>query len=403
MVVCLVWIAGCATPPESRPPAAAPAPAARSCPPTPACPVCNACPSCPACPGTAIEPAAPRLQIANWQDLPGWADDDARPAFQAFAESCKVLDKEPRWRRACAEARRANAASSVQARAFFESFFQPYRAINADGTSDGLVTGYYEPLIKGSRRVGARYPYPVYGVPDDLLVIDLSEVNPELRNVRLRGRIDGRRVVPYYSRAELAQRPDALADKVLLWAQDAIELFFLQIQGSGQVELPDGSRVRIGYADQNGHPYRSIGRWLVDQGEMSLDQASLEGIKAWARSHPARLGELLNVNPSYVFFRELPGTSGTPIGALGVALTPGRSIAVDPKIVPLGAPVFLDTTWPQSDRPLRRTVLAQDTGGAIRGAVRADYFWGFGEEAGGQAGRMRQIGRMWVLLPRDTH
>lgn len=253
--------------------------------------------------------------------------------------------------------------------------------------------------------------------------------------MRLRGRLEGRRVVPYYPRAEIERGLPALAGKELLWVDDAVDLFFLQIQGSGRVKLPTGELVRVGYADQNGQPYKSIGRHLVEQGELTLEQASMQGIKAWGAAHPAKLEALLNHNPSYVFFRELPparstgnsldsgvnapatssdrpakggsetmagpATTGGPMGALGVELTPERSIAVDPRYIPLGAPVFLATTWPASTKPLERLMLAQDTGGAIRGAVRADYFWGFGAAAGAQAGRMRQSARMWVLLPRD--
>ena len=178
---------------------------------------------------------------------------------------------------------------------------------------------------------------------------------------------------------------------------DPVDLFFLQIQGSGRVQLPSGEVVRVGYADQNGQPYKSIGRYLVEQGELKLEDASMQGIKAWGAAHPSKLGALLDQNPSYVFFRELPSTAtgngsdaDGPVGALGVALTPERSIAVDPRFIPLGAPVFLATTWPGSARALARLVLAQDSGGAIRGAVRADYFWGYGDAAGAQAGRMRQ-------------
>jgi membrane-bound lytic murein transglycosylase A len=205
-------------------------------------------------------------------------------------------------------------------------------------------------------------------------------------------------VLPYWNRQQLAERQ--IPAPVLLWADDPIELFFLQVQGSGRVQLPDGSLVRIGYADQNGHPYQSIGRWLVAQGELTLDKASMDGIKRWAQDNPQRLQELLNANPSYVFFREMPASGGGPVGALGVPLSEGRSIAVDPRYVPLGAPVFLATTQPLSERPLERLVMAQDTGGAIKGAVRADFFWGFGTEAGREAGKMRQQGRMWVLLPK---
>jgi membrane-bound lytic murein transglycosylase A len=186
---------------------------------------------------------------------------------------------------------------------------------------------------------------------------------------------------------------------VLAWVEDPVELFFLQIQGSGQVALASGERIRLGYADQNGHPYRSLGRYLIERGELTLEQASMQGIKAWAAANPAKLQEALNVNASYVFFRELAGSDG-PIGALGVPLSAQYSIAVDARYVPLGAPVFLATTFPLSSQPLERLVVAQDTGGAIRGAVRADFFWGTGAEAGTLAGRMRQQGRMWLLWPR---
>ena len=206
--------------------------------------------------------------------------------------------------------------------------------------------------------------------------------------------------MPYYSRAEIVEQTGKSANRVLLWVDDAIELFFLQIQGSGRVRLPDGKMVRLNYADQNGHPYRSIGRELIDRGELKPEQASMQGIQAWARANPEKRDALLNTNPSYVFFREvaIDGNAG-PQGALAVPLTAGRSIAVDPRHVPLGAPVFLATTQPNSASPLRRLMLVQDTGGAIRGVVRADYFWGFGPEAGNQAGRMRQQGQMWAILP----
>ena len=241
------------------------------------------------------------------------------------------------------------------------------------------------------------------GVPPDLLTIDLSDVLPDLKNMRLRGRLQGNKVVPYYSRAEIVGRQGEHSEpvgKVLLWVDDPIELFFLQIQGSGRVKLPDGKLVRIGYADQNGHPYRSIGRVLIERGDLKPEEASMQGIQAWARANPDKLNELLDSNPSYVFFREVSGNGNEgPQGALGVPLAAERSIAVDPRHVPLGAPVYLSTTQPNSSRPLRRLMLAQDTGGAIRGVVRADFFWGFGAEAGSQAGRMKQQGQMWVLLP----
>jgi len=358
-----------------------------------------ACPVCPVCPAVAPpKPPAKPLQEARWEDVKGWGADNLAEAHGALLESCGALAKQPAWREAC-EAARALPAENAALRAFFETRFRPWRVVNPDESTEGLVTGYYEPLLRGSRERSKSFSHAIYGVPDDLLVVDLGELYPELKNFRLRGRLDGRRVVPYWPRAELTPQSAALAGKALLWVADPIELFFLQVQGSGRVELPDGRRVRVGYADQNGHPYQSIGRWLVDKGELKLEDASMQGIQAWARANPKRLNELLNVNPSFVFFRELPDNGGGPPGALGVPLTPGRSIAVDPRTVPLGAPVFLATTQPASGQPMQRLVLAQDTGGAIKGAVRADFFWGFGAEAGAQAGRMRQKGEMWVLLP----
>lgn len=379
----LLFLAGCAVPPLAS---------------TQAEPPC-ACAPCPVCPVAAPpKPPAKPLQEARWEDVKGWQDDDLAGAHGALRESCGVLERQPAWRAVCEEAR-ALPARDAALRTFFESRFRPWRVVNPDESREGLVTGYYEPLLRGSRERSKAFAHAIYGVPDDLLVVDLGELYPELKNFRLRGRLDGRRVVPYWSRAELTPQAPALAGKALFWVADPIELFFLQVQGSGRVALPDGRRVRVGYADQNGHPYQSIGRWLVEKGELKLEEASMQGIQAWARDNPKRLNELLNANPSFVFFRELPDSGGGPPGALGVPLTAGRSIAVDPRVVPLGAPVFLATTQPLSEQPLRRLVLAQDTGGAIKGAVRADFFWGFGAESGAQAGRMRQTGEMWVLLP----
>jgi membrane-bound lytic murein transglycosylase A len=306
------------------------------------------------------------------------------------------------WKRVCDLARAADGKPGHDARAFFETNFQPHAIIAADGSTSGMVTGYYEPLLQGSRKRSRGFAQAVLGVPDDLLTIDLSAVFPELKDKRVRGRLEGKRVVPYWTRAEIGSRGEALPARTLLYVDDAVELFFLQVQGSGRVRLQDGSTVRLNYADQNGHSYQSIGRLLVARGELKLEEASMQGIQAWARANPARLDELLNANPSYVFFREMPDNNDGPLGALGVPLIAERTIAIDPRSVPLGAPVFLATTRPNSAQPLNRLVMAQDTGGAIKGAVRADFFWGFGKVAGEQAGRMKQGGRMWVLLPTEA-
>ena len=292
------------------------------------------------------------------------------------------------------------------AREFFEANFSVYRVVAPDGSDEGLVTGYYEPVLAGRREQGSEFRFPIYGAPDDLIVVDLAELHPELRHLRLRGRLQGRRLVPYYSRAEIDAPAPALSARPLAWVANAVDLFFLQIQGSGQIEFSSGERVRMGFADQNGHPYRSLGRTLVERGEMKLEQASMQSIKTWAANNPEKIQDALNTNPSYVFFRELPLTRSAtdtgegPPGALGVPLTPGYSVAIDPRTIPLGAPVYLSTTFPASATPLQRLVVAQDTGGAIRGAIRADFFWGTGNEAGTQAGRMRQQGKMWLLWPK---
>lgn len=364
---------------------------------TPHCPTAS-CPACPVCPGTTEQPAAAPLAPATFADLEGWSTDTIEQAWGAFLTSCSTLINRPEWQAVCADASTLSAEPAVL-RAFFESRFKPFQLTNPDGTTSGLVTGYYEPLLRGSRTRTSAYSFPLYAAPEDLLVIDLSAVVPDTKHMRLRGRLEGRKVVPYYSRAEIEQGAAAIAGKEIVWVDDAVEAFFLQIQGSGRVQLPDGSMVRVGYADQNGHPYKSIGRVLIERGELQLHEASMQGIQRWARANPGKLPELLDQNPSYVFFRELPPRDGGPIGALGVPLTPERSIAIDPRHVPLGAPVFLATTRPNSEVPLQRLMIAQDTGGAIRGVVRADFYWGFGPAAGAEAGRMRQQGKMWVLLP----
>jgi membrane-bound lytic murein transglycosylase A len=339
------------------------------------------------------------LRQASWNDLPEWRAEDPAQAWAAFQASCRALGKPGAWQDICSAAAAMSSPDREAARRFFEANFTPFQVLRADGGDEGLITGYYEPQLRGSRRATPRYRYPVYGVPDDLLEVDLAEAYPELKGLRLRGRVDGRRVVPYYDRAQIGQGRAPLAGREIAWVDDAVELFFLQIQGSGRITLDTGETLSVGYADNNGFPYRSIGRHLVERGELPLEKASMQGIQAWARANPDKLTELLNHNARYVFFRELPAGLPGPIGSLGVPLTARRSVAVDPLIVPLGAPVYIATTWPLSSRPLNRLMLAQDTGAAIRGAVRADFFWGYGDEAAREAGRMKQPLKMWVLLP----
>ncbi len=388
-LIALLAVAGCSQSPFKAEPRAD------------ACPAPQACPACPLCP--VVEPPKPAekpLQPAEWSDLPGWNEDNPGAAFTAFVAGCRSLERQAHWKPVCTSARELADKSAAALRAWFEAQLQPWALVNPDGTRNGLITGYYEPILKGSRQQTRAYKHPVFGPPEDMIVVELAELYPELKHLRLRGRLEGRKLVPYYSRADWTPQESKRSPEALLWIDDPIDLFFMQIQGSGQVQLTDGSRVRLNYADQNGHPYRSIGRWLIDRGELKAEQASMQGIKTWAKSNPARLTELLNANPSLVFFRELPVEGSGPQGALGLPLTPERSLAVDPRHVPLGAPIWLATTKPNSERALNRLMVGQDTGGAIRGVVRADFYWGSGVDAGNQAGKMRQQGRMWVLLPR---
>jgi membrane-bound lytic murein transglycosylase A len=357
----------------------------------------------PVTPTIAVVPA-PVVQYtpSKWAMLPDWTTLDLTPSWVALMQSCRALRNKPQWQAVCAGAELVDKNDSVAQRAFLEERLTPYQVFNPDGSEQGMITGYYEPLLKGSRSKTERFQYPLYGAPDDMLEIDLSDAYPQLKGLRLRGRLQGKRVVPYYKRAEIDSGSGALKGRELFWVDNAVELFFLQIQGSGRIELPDGQLIKVGYAEQNGYPYVSIGRKLVEMGELKLEDASMQSIKEWGEKHPEKLTALLELNPSYVFFRELPGNLSAPLGALGVPLTNEYSIAVDPRAIPLGSPVFLSTTQPNSTAPLNRLMLAQDTGGAIRGAVRADFFWGFGETAGIQAGRMKQQGRMWVLFPKGA-
>lgn len=321
-------------------------------------------------------PTAGRLQPASWAEIGGWSQDDVRAAWPALQASCQALKKKPEWNRVCAVGLMVDAGDLGAMRSYFESNFQPYRVINVDGTDSGLITGYYEPILHGSRTRQGQYQVPLYRRPPQL----------------------GRGALP--ARAELLQNP-AMRGNELVYVDDAVEAAFLQIQGSGRIRLPDGTLMRVGFGGTNDQPFRSFGKWLLDRGELTSAQATMQGIKAWARNNPGRVDEMLNVNPRFVFFRELPPNNDGPVGALGVPLTAERSIAVDPATIPLGVPVFLSTTRPLSTEPIQRLMFAQDTGSAIKGGVRADFFWGAGDAAGETAGRMKQGGRMWVLMPRS--
>lgn len=338
----------------------------------------------------------------EWQSLPGWQQADAtnlQASWSAWLQSCTRLQQRPSFTTLCQDAAALGDSPEPSAiQKFFEDHFQAWQVEGTQSGETGLVTGYYEALLTGSLNP-APGRVPLYAEPDDLLTVDLSELFPELKGKRVRARVQGKKVVPYWTRDDINQGKGPGSDKVLVWADDPVAAFFLEVQGSGRVQLEDGRFIRLGYANQNGHPYRSIGRWLADQGEIPIEQVSMQRIQAWALAHPERLRELLSQNPSYVFFRLLPDNGLGPIGALNVPLTAEASVAIDPKFIPLGSPIWLDTTYPSSSTPMQRLVQAQDTGGAIRGPVRVDFFWGFGHDAGAKAGTSKQKGRVWLFLP----
>ena len=333
-------------------------------------------------PGVAVPPGpGAALTPVRFDQLPGWAEERPAEAVAPFLAGCARLDPavHPRLPALCDRARSLPPGDNAAARAFFEQGFQPHLA-SGEGSPQGLVTGYYEPEFRASRARGGEYQTPLLRRP--------------------RGHAAGQ-VLP--TRAQINRGALARQGLEMLWVADPVDAFFLHIQGSGRARLPDGGVVRVGFDGKNEQPYVPIGRVLVDRGEMKLDEVSMQSIRAWLKAHPAEAEAVMDQNPSYIFFREVGGLAPEqgPPGTQGVPLAPMRSVAVDRGYIPLGTPVWLDSLDPLTPAtPLRRLMVAQDTGGAIRGPVRADLFFGWGAEAEERAGRMRQPGSLYVLLPR---
>jgi membrane-bound lytic murein transglycosylase A len=366
------------------------------------------------------------LRQVPFAGIPGWQQDQPSDAIPPLLAECRVLGALPaeqslggqgeaaalggsaaQWRPACDAARELPAGDDAAARTFFESQFQAF-AVADSGThaeparDQGLFTGYFDPEVPGSRSPGGKYRAALLSRPGDLVQADLGDFTDELKGKAIVGRVQGNKLVPYYDRAQIEGGILAHRRLELIWLADPIDAYFLQVQGSGRVLLPDGKMVRVTYAGQNGRRSVLIGKVLAERGEMPIEQISMQSIRAWLEAHPAQAADILNQNPSYVFFREdddLRPDQGPP-GVMGVPLTPGRSVAVDRAFIPLGAPVFVATTDPVSGEKLQRLMLAQDVGGAIRGPVRADIFFGWGHDAEDRAGKMRQQGTEYVLLPR---
>lgn len=339
----------------------------------------------------------------DFNDLPGWENDQQAEAIIALRKNCIRLKSKAEWQNICHAVGQLQQPDSSRARLFFETHFTPHTLRGEKGKKQGMITGYYEPLLQGAMQADERYRFPLYRVPDDMLIIELADIFPALKGKRVRGRVVGNKVVPYYERSEIDGERTPLQGQELLWVDDRDQLFFLQIQGSGRIQLPDGKIIGAGYANQNGRAYHSIGKKLIDMGEIKREDVSLSSIKQWLTDNPDRAVALLNENPSYVFFTLRDKVEEGPTGSLNVPLTAERSLAIDPKFVKLGAPIWLNTSYPGTDNlPLQKLVIAQDTGGAIKGQLRADLFWGTGDRAEKMAGNMKQAGEMYILLPKNS-
>lgn len=366
-----------------------------------------------ACAAPPSEPQRLVLEPAAFADLPGWTADDVAAALPALRKSCAriakladdaaldpvgLMGRARDWRRPCAEAERIAAADTAGARRFFEGAFRPWRG--RDGVKDAaFFTGYYEAELKGSRVRDARFRHPIFRPPADLVTVDLGAFRSEWRGQAIGGRLEKGKLVPYHDRAAIEKGALAGRGLEILWVDDAADAFFLHVQGSGRVVLPDGKTVRLGFAARNGHPYTAIGRVLVDRGVLPADAVTMAAIRAWIAANRAAGAELMRENRSYIFFQERAGEG--PVGASGAALTPGRSLAVDPAFIPHGLPVWVATRDPlDAGRPLTRLALAQDSGAAIKGPLRVDIFFGSGAGAAGAAGAMKHPGTLFVLRPK---
>jgi membrane-bound lytic murein transglycosylase A len=345
-----------------------------------------------------LEEEGIRLEPVSFAAIEGWAADDHLAAFATFLKSCR---KRPASNSACEQALAlGDKPDRAAAQRFFEANFVPHRVVEE---SPGMVTGYYEPEVNGSRERKGKFQVPVYRRPDDLV-----QVKPDLMRAFYNDSLSvmrqaGDELVPYYTRAEIDA--GALKGKglELLYLDDPVELFFMQVQGSGRVKLPDGTFVRLGYAAKNGHAYTSIGKRLAERVEDRPKDLTMEGLKSWLRADPARGRRLMQQNKSYVFFAELPQAQAGegPIGAQGVTLTPGRSLAVDTLYHALGTPIFVAAPELAVDgAPFRRLMIAQDVGSAIRGKERGDIYWGSGDAAGAIAGTTTEAAQFYIVLPR---
>jgi membrane-bound lytic murein transglycosylase A len=327
------------------------------------------------------------LLKSDFKVLPHWEKEDYNSALITFIDSCRTKKTQKLYGDICEKAK-----NTQNAKEFLEKEFEPYEIKNENSKEEGLLTGYYEPHLNASLTKGGKYQYPIYNTPSDLIIVDLSSIYPALKDYRLRGRIKGNKLVPYYTRKETSS--GHINAEVICYADSKLDIFFLEIQGSGRVTLDTGETMFIGFDNQNGHKYRAIGRYLVKIKALKLEEVSLQSIKKWLLENPSRVDEVLNYNESVVYFEQRDKAA---TGSLGIELTANRSIAVDQRYIPLGSMLYLNA----SKEKINKVVLAQDTGGAIKGAVRADLFLGHNDEAMNIAGALKAPLKLWILLPKN--
>lgn len=369
---------------------------------------------CTACTATHKTDQKAKLTIkpVSFTALPGWGSDNLQSFAQAFEKSCSRIQKAApdkkfgaleaagnyaNWQKPCGEFLAMKDPDNQALSIFFENHFTPH-AVMADGKAEGLFTGYYEASLNGSRKKSKTYNVPLYARPDDLVMVQLGEFRDDLKGRRIAGRVVNGKLKSYEDRTDIVDGKWPHNDKALVWIDNAVDAFFVQIQGSGVVQLDDGGTMRVGYAGQNGHPYYAIGRELIKREQLTKENVSMQSIRDWLEANSDQADEIMNTNASYVFFQELEGEG--PLGGEGVALTAGRSLAIDRSLISYGIPIWTDFAAPVERMPrLQKLMVAQDTGGAIRGPVRGDVFWGYGQTAENLAGPMKSKGRYWFLLP----
>lgn len=351
-----------------------------------------------------------RLEKTSFSALSGWQNEDFASVIEVFAKNCQVILRNskpyiydakikistPEYQDVCRRFANQKISDGKAMKNFIEQNFVPY-AVTNNGNADGKFTSYYEAVIRASKTKHGAYQYPIYGKPNDLIEINLRDFDSELPNTRLVGRIENNKFVPYYNRKDIEN--GNINAPVLMWADDLVDIHFMQIQGSAVAQMDDGSEVRIGFADSNGRKFKGIGSILIEKGKIRREDSSMPKIREWLRNNPQKAKDLMAENERFIFQR-LTDTDG-PVGAYGISLTAGRSLAVDNRYIPLGSMMWLDSHNPDNGK-IRKIVFAQDIGSAIKGVVRGDYFWGHGEDALYHAGRMNSTGKYYILAPKNS-